>query len=244
MPIAAQAEDRRPSLEDQEEEQAEDEEVKASDMICSPSIEYKSIRSAPGSERASAKRPLSNMRALSSHQVEVETAWERQGRTEAAISQAHKVPKTSETFYGMFKPQKERVPFNVNKENVEVAVNSSWRNHSWDDDDTSVISPLRPSVPVQRAPMSSSFFGSKLRMDMSSDFTEKPPVHDLKLFKGGIKNLGNSCYMSSILQAMLSLTGFMSDTQAAFWKGVLSSWSAAGSGQPRPLLMEFLSLAK
>eukprot|EP01039_Chlorochromonas_danica_P005039 gene5039-5532_t len=125
----------------------------------------------------------------------------------------------------------------------EVNNNSDWRDNLWRNDeenDDTFHSPLRTppdhllkssSYLPPHQPNSvaiTSYFSNKLDFDDTGDKyrIERPSDQQqqqqriqlsMKMFKGGIRNLGNSCYMSSILQALFALPAFKKNIDAVFW---------------------------
>jgi hypothetical protein len=71
-----------------------------------------------------------------------------------------------------------------------------------------------------------SYMNSLLSSPQSLSFVQK------SIFKGGIRNLGNSCYMSSIIQSLLVLEEFKKDINSLFWSNIFESQLIIQSALP------------
>ena len=70
----------------------------------------------------------------------------------------------------------------------------------------------KENIPLEVAPKNSSFFDTFTRPSPSS--------HSVNSRAEGIRNLGNICYLNSVLEALLSLRGFTSDFTSLLWRSI------------------------
>lgn len=239
------------STHDNEKENSGEKQVEEDIEEVNSSISYKSIQHVKYHEKSktgldlflkgSQSKQDQIVPSLKDKEREKEKEKEKQLR-DAMLTTTQKATKVDSNKF--FSNTREYLSENKNTSEVRVESvnnNSDWRESLWSSDkenDDTPYSPLRTPPPSKASypppPNNSvaitSYFSSKLDFDDTGDkYRIERPLDQqqqriqlsMKMFKGGIRNLGNSCYMSSILQALFALPVFTKNIDAVFWSNRL-----------------------